>query len=79
MTIEKYMFYSFSSDNSEYAFASVVVPEPQLSGAVYSGGEIEGYVAFLVDESDPAPKCVFERNFDGTGGTSGRNGPSGLV
>lgn len=64
----QYSFTPFSGTNTEYEQAFVVEPEPAFSGSVYSGGTLEGYIAFLVDESDSNPKIVFEKEYDGTGG-----------
>lgn len=63
-----YNFDAFSSTNVEYPSVSVVEPEPELSGNVYKDGTLEGYVTFLVNTSDTAPKIVYGANYDGTGG-----------
>ena len=59
---------AYSSSNVEYKSAGVVVPKPALSGNVFAGGTLEGYVAFTVDKTDSAPKTVYGENYDGSGG-----------
>jgi len=59
---------AFSSSNVEYKAVAVVEPEPIFSGNVYAGGTLDGYVAFLVDKVDSAPKAVYGKNYDGSGG-----------
>ena len=39
-----------------------------LSGNVYAGGTIEGYVVLQVKKDDPAPKVAYGINYDGTNG-----------
>ena len=68
VSVSKYMFDCFSSGNTEYGRSFTVDPEPSLSGDIYAGGSIAGYMTFLADKDDSAPKIVFGRNFDGTGG-----------
>ncbi|WP_181502859.1 hypothetical protein [Paranoxybacillus vitaminiphilus] len=41
----------------------IVEPEPSLSTELYEGGEVEGWVAFLVDEDD-TPLIVWQREWD---------------
>ena len=69
ISINKYMFDAFSSNGEQYDFYDVtVVPAPEFKGDLYEGGSKEGYFTFLVDKKDDAPKLVFERNSDGSGG-----------
>ena len=69
VSINKYMFDAFSSTGEQYDFYDVtVVPAPEFKGDLYEGGSKEGYFTFLVDKKDEAPKLVFERNSDGSGG-----------
>lgn len=63
-----YSFTAFSSENVEYPFTSAVDPEPEFSGKVYNNGTLEGYVSFLVNKNDTAPKVVFGEDYDGAGG-----------
>lgn len=63
------MFDCFSVDNAEYSeFFSIVEPEPKLNAQLYSGASTEGWGTFMVKTTDTAPKCVFEANYDGSGG-----------
>lgn len=68
VSISKYDFTAFSDSNAEYKAASVVVPSPELTGSAYSGGTLEGFVVFLVDETDTAPKMVYGADRSGGGG-----------
>lgn len=64
----EYNFTAFSGTNVEYDMASVVNPEPEFSGDVYTGGTTSGYCVFLVNTDDANPKIVYGQNYDGTGG-----------
>lgn len=66
--LNEYSFDAYSSDNVEYDSASVVDPTPEFSGNVFAGRTLEGYFTVQVSKSDPAPKVVFEANYDGSGG-----------
>lgn len=69
ISLNSYSFTPYSSKNVEYAdFFSVVEPDPIFNGKVFSNGTLEGYIAFLVDVTDPNPKVVFGENYDGTSG-----------
>lgn len=69
VSVSEYMFDCFSAEDKEYAdMTFVVTPSPDFGGDIYDGGELTGYIAFCVDKNDAAPKIVFERNYDGTGG-----------
>ena len=61
-------FSAFSSTNSQYEMPSVVDPEPELSGDFFEGGSITGNITLKVRTDDPAPKLVYLRDFDGSGG-----------
>lgn len=59
----------YSADSVQYtAFWTVVTPSPKFDGRVYQGGTLDGYLAFLVNQSDPAPKVVFGADYTGAGG-----------
>ena len=64
----EYNFTAFSGTNVEYDMASVVNPEPEFSGDVYTGGTTSGYCVFLVNKDDANPKIVYGQDYDGTGG-----------
>lgn len=60
----------YSADSAQYTqFWTVVTPTPKFDGRVYEGGKLDGWLAFLVNESDPAPKVVFGADYSGAGGT----------
>lgn len=57
-----------SSSGKEYKdFVAVVTPEP-LNATLYKDASSEGYLAYLVNIDDKAPKIAFGRKYDGTGG-----------
>lgn len=69
--IEDEPFYAYSSNFDAvsksgvvYDTPIVVEPEPAFAKDIYKGGEIEGWVAFLVDENDE-PLIVWERDLGG--------------
>ena len=69
ISISGYDFEPFSAGNSEYTErASVVDPEPELRGQLYSGASTEGWYVFMVSKTDAAPKVVYGANYDGSGG-----------
>lgn len=67
INVSGYDFTAFSSDNAEYKKQSTVDPS-RLLGDAYEGGTITGWVSFLVDKNDPAPKIVYGSDLKGTGG-----------
>ena len=68
VSLSKFDFTPFSSTNAEYSYFSVVMPSPAFGGSIYTGGAHTGYVAFLVDKADAAPKTVYGDDHYGTGG-----------
>ncbi|RAK23460.1 S-layer family protein [Anoxybacillus vitaminiphilus] len=56
-------FEAVSSNGVVYDSPIIVEPEPSLSTELYEGGEVEGWVAFLVDEDD-TPLIVWQREQD---------------
>lgn len=66
--MSKYDFTAFSSSNSEYTRVSTVDPSPKFDGSSYAGGTTEGFVSFVVDTDDPAPKVVYGADSNGSGG-----------
>ena len=61
-------FKVFTQNNTEVNQQFVVAPTPTLSGQIYQGGSLEGYLVFTVRQDDPTPKVVFGQNYDGSGG-----------
>jgi|GEM_PF-2627026 len=53
-------FEAVSKSGTVYEYASVVVPSPEFGARLYTGGENEGWVAFLVKEGDK-PLIVWNR------------------
>ncbi len=66
--LSDFSFDGFAGSNESLERASVVDPAPEFSGEIYAGGSLEGYVVFLVDQMDTAPKFVYGKDYDGTGG-----------
>jgi hypothetical protein len=56
-------FEAVSKSGVVYDHPLVVEPEPRLSANLYKGGEVEGWVAFLVNKDD-APLIVWQREWD---------------
>jgi len=61
-------FVSVSSDGTEYKRAVVIGLEPDLDANLYPGASHEGWAAFQVAQSDPAPLLNFGRDSSGRGG-----------
>lgn len=53
-------FVALNQAEEEYARPSLVVPEPELSGSLFPGGEIAGWLAVQVAENDANPLLKFE-------------------
>lgn len=68
LDVSTYDFDLYSTSNSEYEKVSVVEPDPALGGSIYTGASTEGWVVFLVNKNDLAPKIVYGQEYDGTGG-----------
>jgi hypothetical protein len=61
--IREEQFASVSSTGSQYATPSVVQPKPALSGRIYPGDSLEGWVAFLVAVDESKPLMTFGNNY----------------
>jgi len=68
VSFSEYNFKAFSDKNVEYESTFAVEPKPDFSGKVFEGGTLTGYVVFLVDKADTAPKIVYGMKYDGSGG-----------
>ena len=68
VSVSGYDFECYSTDNTEYDSSFAVAPEPRLSSTLYEGGSTTGYVVFKVKTTDIAPKIVYGKEYDGTGG-----------
>jgi hypothetical protein len=53
-------FIALSVDGREYESPSVAPPKPHLSGNLRSGGSLEGWRAFLVQQGDSKPLMTFD-------------------
>lgn len=62
-----YDFKFYSGNNEEYEQV-FVVKKDSLSTNLFPGGNAEGYVVGLVKKDDPAPKMVYQIEYNGTGG-----------
>lgn len=54
-------FHAFSGDGAPYGTPSIVLPEPQLSGALRSGDSRQGWIAFEVSRQDRKPLMIFDQ------------------
>ena len=66
--VSDYDFTAFDSNNAEYERFATVNPKPELSGDIYEGGTLEGWVSFVVDTDDTSPKMVYGADTHGSGG-----------
>lgn len=57
-----------SSEGKDYAYASVVSPDPEIRANLYTGASNSGWVAFIVKTDDKAPLIAYGRDYDGTKG-----------
>ena len=57
-------FASVSENGRQYERPSVVQPKPELSGRLYPGDSLEGWVAFLVSVDDKKPLMTFGNNYN---------------
>ncbi|RSK26588.1 S-layer homology domain-containing protein [Bacillus sp. HMF5848] len=62
-SIDQSKFSAVSSNGVVYDNPFVITPEPQLSNDLYVGGEVEGWVPFLINEDD-TPLIVWQRDWD---------------
>ncbi|MEA4920217.1 MAG: stalk domain-containing protein [Clostridiaceae bacterium] len=68
VNFSEYDFDAYSAGNVKYPFESTVEPTPEFSSSVFAGGTLEGYVTFLVDKTDTAPKVCYGADYTGAGG-----------
>lgn len=52
-------FAALSANGQEYERPSLVLPDPEMFGKLFPGGEISGWLAFAVRVDDPAPLLRF--------------------
>lgn len=67
ISASSYDFNFYSSNNEEYSQV-FVVKDNMLDTNLFPGGNSEGYVVGLVKKDDPAPKLVYNLEYNGTGG-----------
>ena len=53
-------FLAFSAEGQPYETPALVLPKPELTGALRSGESIEGWLAFLVPKSEAKPLMNFD-------------------
>jgi len=58
-------FTAYSADGEEYAAAAVVVPKPEMRQPMKSGDSLEGWVAFVVAQTDKAPLMSYSADAGG--------------
>ena len=69
-SIEPYQsdFKTFSSNNEESPVNYYTSIEPLLTGALYEGGNTEGWITVMVKKDDPNPKLAYGLDYNGAGG-----------
>jgi hypothetical protein len=53
-----------SESGRQYERPSIVLPKPELSGRLYPGDSLEGWIVFLVSMDDKKPLMSFGNNYD---------------
>lgn len=56
---------AMSADGKEYENVPVVLPKPELTGALKSGNPVEGWFAFQVEQKDRKPLMAFDPSSGG--------------
>jgi hypothetical protein len=56
-------FASFRDGGRQYARPAVVPPRPELSGRLYPGDALEGWIVLLVSKEDEKPLMSFGNNY----------------
>ena len=64
----QYNFTAFSSTNTESPVNYYASVEPKLHGALYAGGNTEGWITVMVKKDDTAPKLAYGLDYSGSGG-----------
>jgi hypothetical protein len=58
--VSTYRFETLDSSGTVYERPSLVIPRPELLGDLYAGGEIEGWLAIQIPETETAPVLRLE-------------------
>lgn len=61
-------FTSFTSNNEECPDNMWASIKPRLEGALYEGGNTEGWITVMVKKDDPAPKLAYGLDYNGANG-----------
>lgn len=61
-------FKSFTSNNVECPINYYTSIEPNLTGALYEGGNTSGWITIMVKKDDANPKLAYGLDYKGTGG-----------
>jgi len=61
-------FVGYSSNDVQFDSAPVTSIEPKMAERIFTGGNTEGYVAYLVKKDDQNQKMAFGTKFDGSSG-----------
>lgn len=69
-SVEPYQskFTAFTKNNEECPVNYYSSVEPVLNGALYEGGNQEGWITVLVKKDDPSPKLAYGLDYNGSGG-----------
>lgn len=69
-SVEPYQtsFTAFTKNNEECPVNYYTSTDPVLTGALYEGGNIEGWITVQVKKDDAEPKLAYGLGYNGTGG-----------
>ncbi len=62
--VREEQFALYSQDGKPYHRPAVVEPKPKLSGRLYPGESLEGWLTFLVSREDQKPLMSFGDNYN---------------
>lgn len=68
ITPSQYDFTAFSSNNEESPQNIYSSLDPVLTGALYKGGNTEGWITIMVKKDDKSPKLAYGLDYNGAGG-----------
>jgi hypothetical protein len=66
--VTQYDFTTFTSNNEECPTNYYTSIDPYLEGALYEGGNVEGWITIMVKKDDANPKLAFGLDYNGANG-----------
>lgn len=66
--VSPYDFKTFTSNNEECPINYYASIDPVLTGTLYEGGNVEGWITVMVKEDDANPKIAFGLDYNGANG-----------